>query len=76
MTTPTPGMLRHFAARARHDAQDYRIMAHNASDALRKRYYDKCANDREDDAEFYEMKAARGEITTEYHVNTFAEAAE
>lgn len=72
----TPGMLRQFAAQARHDASDYRRWAHETTDPHKKRRYERWADAREEYADWYEDRACQGEITTDYHVNTFAEAAE
>jgi len=64
--TPTPGSLRQFAAQALHDAVDYRRMAHETRDPHRKRYLERCATNREDDASFYLARAGWNEITTEF----------
>lgn len=74
---PTPGQLRQFAAQARHDAIDYRRWAHEASDPVRKRQYERTADSREEHAEYYVDLASRGEITVEYsRVEPIREAAE
>ncbi len=62
----TPGMLRRFAREARKQAEDYHRWSHEAHDPERKRYFERCAEGREDHAEWYESLASRGEIMVEY----------
>jgi hypothetical protein len=73
----TPGMLRQFSAQARRDSVDYRHWAHETTDPVRKRYFERCADNREDDAAYYADLAGRGEITVEYtRIEPYKEAAE
>lgn len=73
---PTPGQLRQFAAQARHDATEYRRWAHEATDAALKRHYERSADSREEHADYYVELAGRGEITVEYQIIKYQEAAE
>lgn len=68
----TPGQFRQFATKALHEASGYREWAHAAHDPERKRYFLRCAEGREDHAEWYLSCASRGEI----EVESFKEAAE
>jgi len=70
----TPGTLMQFASQARKDVQDYRHWAQEATDPERKRYYLRCAENREDDARWYSDVASRGVIDGE--CNEMKEAAE
>ena len=74
----TPGQRRAHAHFLRNEAADYRRMA-ASPDALpssRKRWLD-VADRMEDDANWYDASASRGEITVEYSdITRFAEAAE
>jgi hypothetical protein len=73
----TPGQLRMYEAQARRDSVDYRQWAHEATDPARKRYFERCAENREDDATYYADLAGRGEITVDYvDLTHYAEAAE
>jgi len=73
----TPGVLRQFAAQARRDAADYRVMAQITNDPARKRQYERTADNREDHAIWYEDCAGRGEIEVEYtRIEPMREAAE
>lgn len=73
----TPGQLRMYEAQARRDSVDYRHWAHEATDPARKRYFERCAENREDDAAYYADLAGRGEITVDYVVlEPMREAAE
>lgn len=62
----TPGAMRQFAAKARSEAQDYRQWAHTTSDPIRKRRYERWADDRDECAAWYLSRAGRGEIEVEY----------
>jgi hypothetical protein len=74
---PTPGVLRQCAAQARRDAVDYRRWAHETADPVKKRLYERWADDREDSAVWYENYASRGEIVVEYtRIEPMREAAE
>lgn len=73
----TPGTLRQFAAQADKDIADYQQWAHSATDPQMKRYYLRCAENREDDARWYREVASRGEIEVEFtEMTSFKEAAE
>lgn len=72
----TPGQLRQFANQADKDVPHYVAMANATTDPHMKRYYLRCAENREDDARFYRDLAGRGEIEVEYTVINERMAAE
>jgi len=73
----SPGVLRQFAAQADKDVPHYLAKAHSTDDPQMKRYYLRCAENREDDARWYREVAGRGEIEVEYtRIEPLMEAAE
>lgn len=72
----TPGALRQYAHNCDNDVVFYRRLAQTASDADRKRYYERCADNREDDARWYREVIARSEIDEEWDDIEMMEAAE
>jgi hypothetical protein len=67
-TEMTPGEWRHFARKARSEAADLRRMSAETDIRHWKDKWLKDADKREDDADFYDGLASRGEITIDYEV--------
>jgi hypothetical protein len=66
--TVSPGVLRQCARKAREEAADYRRMSHETDIRHWKDKWLKDADKREDDADFYDGLASRGEISIDYEV--------
>lgn len=73
---PTPGQLREFARKARHEAQDLRRMSSETTIHHWKEKWLRDADQREEYADWYDQRAGRGEITVEYSTIEHREAAE
>lgn len=73
----SPGQLRQFAKTAREQAKDYRRQSHETTIHFWKEKWLRDADKREDDADFYDELASRGEIEVDYEIITpFMEAAQ